>query len=320
MNDFQQKIYNNLLLSIVFNLKDFKRKSGQEGTVYFIDDNFVVKEIFGEQIGFFTYDNFENYCKELIEFNKQGAPIPKIYSWTMLPKNMFEPQGGLNFDRYYILEERVKGKELFASYLLGTFEDCKDFCSKEEFNSAILTKEGTLYKKIVENYLKYFLKTNQQLESLPINVIENFILSDYLMMKNQKFGANDMHNSNVMFDGSKLTMIDNSFVENFFASFSDEKLRTIVMQDMLRILSENEKGLFCGAIHQKKWASINPLYLEHKKILSAVVQKFIKTTNAVLQPVFQDDIEYINSKSFIKSIAASEKEEKSFIELLEKKF
>ena len=320
MDKKQQQIYDNLLLSVVFNLKDFPHKSGQEGTAYFIDDNFVVKEIYGSQEGFFAYENFERYCKELIAFKKQGCPIPEIYSWTMLPKKLFKPVGNLHFDRYYILEERVKGKELFSKFLADTYDDCKDFCSKKEFDEAILSRDGQLYKRIVESYLEYFVKTNEQLDALPESVIENFVLSDYLMMKEQKFGTVDMHNANVFFDGEQFRVIDSSFVENFFAGYSDEKVRAIVMKDVLRLLAGNERGLFCASMNTRKWKDLEVLYAKHKKTSTSVMKKFINVTNRVLKPVFRDDMDYFNSRDFIRLVASSDVDEKEMLAMLQKNF
>lgn len=320
MDKTQQEIYDNLLLSVVFNLKDFPKKSGQEGTAYFIDENFVVKEIMGSQEGFFKYENFVSYCEEINGFREQGYPVPKIYSWTMLPASMFKKIGNFSFDRYYILEERVKGKELFSHRISESFEDCKDFCSEKEFSDAILSHEGELYKKIVETYLQYFIDTNEQLEALPESVIEQLVLGDYHMMKNQKFGVVDMHNANIMFDGKKILMIDHSFTENFFANFPDEKIRAIVMKDMLRIISGNERGLFCGAMNKRKWKDLEVLFSKHKQTASSVMKRFINVTNRVLKPVFKDDMDYANSRDFIKMVSSDEAEEKEMLDMLQKSF
>ena len=169
MEKLRQDIYDNILLSAVFELDKFPKKSGQEGTAYFVGDDFVIKEILGDQESFYNYQNFEKYCKELAAYHEQGFDVPAIYSWTMLPKTMFEKT---RFDRYYILQERVKGRDMFAHGISYTYDDCKDFCDKNEFDAAMLSQKGELYKKIVLTYLENCLIMNQQLEALPESVIE----------------------------------------------------------------------------------------------------------------------------------------------------
>ena len=139
-------------------------------------------------------------------------------------------------------------------------------------------------------------------------------------MKKQKFGAVDMHNANVFFDGNKLTIIDRSFMENFFANYKDEKIRAVVMKDILRLLSGNEKALFLGAMCKTRWLNAEVLHLKHKKTSTAVMKKFINITNGVLKPVFQNDMDYANSRDFIRCVSPSNREERKMINLLERSF
>ena len=316
MEKTHPNLYDEILLSAVFELDKFPKKSGQEGTAYFIDENFVIKEMMGDQDSFFKYENFEKYCRELQDFHKKGLAVPEIYSWTMLPKTMFKNS---RFDRYYVLQERVKGKEMMNKGLSYSYEDCKDFCSREEFNGAILSQEGELYKKIVLTFLENSLRMNEQLAELPESVIENFILSDYEMMRNEEYGAVDMHSGNVLFDGKKLTVIDNGFIENFFATYNDEKVRQIVMKDILRLMSGNLTSLAFGAMVQKKVPEAKPINKKHKVVCTKVMKRFVNSTNRLLHPVFHDDMEYVNSVDFIKSVADKEDEEE-ILSMLQKDF
>lgn len=316
MDKKQQEIYDNLLLSAVFDLGTFPKKSGQEGTAYFVGDDFVIKEIMGDQESFYNYQNFEKYCKELCDYHAQGLDVPAIYSWTMLPKTMFEKS---RFDRYYILQERIKGRDMFAHGIGYSFDDCKGFCSKKEFDAAMLSREGELYKKIVLTYLGNCLMMNEQLEALPESVIENFIMSDYQMMKTSEYGAIDMHSGNVLFDGKKLTVIDNGFMENFFARFQDEKLRQIVMKDMLRILSGNLHSLAFACMVKKKVPESMEYYQKQKVSSKRVVKRFVSATNRLLSPVFQNDFEYKNACDFIRNVVDGE-DEKEIVAMLQKDF
>ena len=316
MEKLRQDIYDNILLSAVFELDKFPKKSGQEGTAYFVGDDFVIKEILGDQESFYNYQNFEKYCKELADYHEQGFDVPAIYSWTMLPKTMFEKT---RFDRYYILQERVKGRDMFAHGISYTYDDCKDFCDKNEFNAAMLSQKGELYKKIVLTYLENCLIMNQQLEALPESVIENFIMSDYKMMKTEEFGAVDMHSGNVLFDGKKLTVIDNGFMENFFANYRDERIRQIVMKDMLRLLSGNFDSLAFACMVRKKVPEAMEYHQKQRVSSKKVIKRFVSATNRLLSPVFQDDFEYQNVCDFIGNVVDGE-DEKEIVAMLQKDF
>ena len=299
MDKKQQEIYDAMLLSVVFDLDKYPKKSGQEGTAYFVGDDFVVKELLGDQESFFNFKNFEKYCKELQSFHANGLAVPDIYAWMMLPKTMFQNS---KFDRYYILQERVKGRGMFDKSISSTYDDCKDFCSRSEFNEALLSQKGELYKKIVLTFLENSLKMNEQLAELPESVVENFILSDYQMMKNEEYGAVDMHSGNVLFDGEKITVIDNGFMENFFANYNDMKVRQIVMKDMLRLLSGNLNSLAFGAMVKKKVPEAKSIYKKQGVVCTKVIKRFVGSTNRILNPVFHDDMEYANATDFIKSV------------------
>ena len=316
MDKRQQNIYDNLLLSVVFNLEQFPKKSGQEGTAYFINDDLVVKEMMGSQDSIFKYENFEQYCRELQDFHAQGYAVPEIYSWTMLPKTLFKNS---IFDRYYVLQERVKGRDMFSKSLCNTYEDCSSFCTKQEFEAAILSKKGELFKRIVETYLKNSLELIEKLDNMPECLIENFVLSDYGMMKNHTYGAVDVHGANVLFDGEKLVIIDNGFMENFFAGYSDEKIRQITMKDILRIMSGNLDVLACYGYYKKRWPELTTLYSKHKTACKSVMKKFINVTNRTLKPVFSEDMEFFNSRDFISQVMCGE-DEAELVGMLQKNF
>lgn len=316
MDKKEQNVYDNLLLSTVFELDKFPQKSGQEGTAYFIGDNFVIKEIRGMQDSMFSYENFEKYCKELQECHKQGLAVPEIYSWTMLPSNMFK---NATLDRYYVLQERIKGTDVFAHGISSSYDLHQDYCSRKEFNDAVLTKRGNLFKKIVYTYLNNYFELAEKLDAMPENLVENFVVSDYRMMKDLRYGAVDVHSANVLFNGDRLIIIDNGFMENFFATYNDEKLRQITMKDVLRILSGSLNSMACSAYYQSKWPDLAVLHSKHKKACASTMKKFINVTNKTLHPVFNDDMEYYNSKDFIHQVMEG-KEVEETINMLQRNF
>ena len=69
---------------------------------------------------------------------------------------------------------------------------------------------------------------------------------------------------NVIFNGERMIIIDNGFMENMFAGYSDEKLRQITMKDILRIMSGNLDVLACAAHYRRKWPELRTLYSKHK--------------------------------------------------------
>ena len=309
MSTNEQKIYDALLLSAVLELDKYPSKSGQEGTAYFIDDNFVVKELitFNNPSLFSNYQNFENYCKELSEFYEKGYCIPKIYSWTMLPKEFFEDgKTPLSFDRYYILEERIHGKELYIDRESNIYDMCTDFCSKEEFDKAVWTKEGLLFKKIAETYLGHFIKTNEQVASLSDANLDNFILTDYDMSKNQHYGMVDVHPGNVLFDGTKLTIIDNGFVENLFEGADDSKLAPQVLNDLLYLLAANERGFRVYGRCFETWPELKRLKNELNKTSKAAISRCIKSTNKMLNPVYSNGEKLLDAQGLIKDSVQTE--------------
>ncbi len=316
MDKKQQEIYDNLLLSIMFELDKFPKKSGQEGTAYFIDENFVVKEMLGEDSGVFGYDGFEVYCKELVYFHKKGYAVPEIYSWAMLPKRFFEKS---KFNRFYILEERIAGRSLFFNKISDAYQLCEDICSKEEYEDSLLSKEGNLYKEMVQRYLNDYIERNEQIESMSNDNLENFILSDYKMTKKHKNGMVDLHSGNVIFDGKKMTIIDNGFMQNSLSSVKDSIIKQGVMRDMLRLMCGNANGLSCGEHLSNRIDGVSELYEKHRKLAFVNAEKFIKKTNELLSPVFHGsyNYDYINSCDFIGLIAKNE-DEKKLVDLLQR--
>jgi len=233
------------LLSLISVLDDFSYLQGTEGKVFFVDDNFVVKHYFSKEEDAVMFNKF---CKEIKMFSDMGYSVPKIYSWAAFS----DDRGETNL---YILEERVKGTILFESDMSSIYERCKDFCLKQEFDSCLNDGQHfqELFSQIVREYIKAFIVTNENLLNIPESEVEKFIASEHGMFTNSHYSIPDVQASNIMFDGGKLTIIDNGFLSNgLFFKDTPEQINAMVLRDMFFMFYEN------GSVREKE--AYSPIY------------------------------------------------------------
>ncbi len=309
LNDFRESQYNEALLMLIPNLKRFTNKSGGEGTVYFIDEDFVVKEF-----ALFEKDktDFQNYLKEFGHFSELGYLLPKIYSSVFVPNE----EDLLNC---YVLEERIKGKELFEDRILcDSYNLCKDFCSKFEFNVAINNGYGLLFEKIVETYLRAFIDTNEKLAEINDSNLENFILSDYYMNKQQLYSMVDLKSDNVIFDGKKLTHIDLAFSTKA-EEYSDNEYKIIALTDILKLFKDNKRAYTFVNNEAARVNNLVRLNEENRKLSAKVVSKFVGKTNKLLSPAIKNKYDYTEILRELKDLLEME-DVKKVIENIEKSF
>lgn len=201
-----------LLLNLIPYLKHFPYNQGGEGRAYFIFDRLVVKEYFTKvEDNLFRY-TFDAYCKEMKSFYEKQYSVPKIYSWTMIPT--ISRSGKMGY-KYFILEERVKGREIFAGLLDDAYHVCKKVCSEFEFDKALKNPEGNqfLYGEIVKAYASDFLNMNMTIEAMPESQIEKLILNIHDMYQDAKFSIPDVYPSNMIYTGEGITLIDNNLTD-----------------------------------------------------------------------------------------------------------
>ncbi len=218
-----------MLKASLKNLNEFSFLSGAEGRVYFVDDNFVIKVYnMGTETKYFN-----EFCTEIKGFADRGYNVPKIYAWTTE-----------KYDKYnsnlYVLEERIKGKNIFMQNIAQIYANCKNFCSKDEFAATVLERDNNaeLFSYILREYLKEYINVNEQLLALPEEEVEKFILSEYKMGTKAHYSWIDVHPKNVMFDGKKLTHIDNKYMTYPFtlpAAF----VKSTVLVDMYTLFYPN---------------------------------------------------------------------------------
>ena len=135
-----------LLMSAIPMLPDFQTKAGNEGQIFYVSKDVIVKRYFSkiDKPEVLT-SLFNKYCEECEEFWQKGYRIPRIYAWTMISK----PDHS-GFD-YYLLEEQVPGRELFFSNIMKMYEqEFKDHLTKEDYTIAVQFPEENpkLYEKI----------------------------------------------------------------------------------------------------------------------------------------------------------------------------
>ena len=137
-----------LLLSSIPMLSGVSSKAGNEGRVFFVSEDVIVKKYFSKIDNPEVLENvFNKYCEECEAFYLRGYNIPRIYTWTMISR-----PDHTGFD-YYLLEERVPGRELFISNIIKMYEEFKDGLTENEFRHLVEKPEENmkLYEKICGN-------------------------------------------------------------------------------------------------------------------------------------------------------------------------
>ena len=195
-----------LLMSAIPMLPDFQTKAGNEGQIFYVSKDVIVKRYFSKiDKPEVLCGLFNKYCDECEEFWQKGYKIPRIYAWTMVSK-----PDHTGFD-YYLLEEQVPGRELFFSNIMKMYEqEFKDHLSKDEFVTAVNNSEenSKLYEKILNSYVHDFLEMNERIESMPDAELERFLENIYKMFVECEYAIPDVHARNVLYHQGKLNLID----------------------------------------------------------------------------------------------------------------
>lgn len=308
MENFKDQIkYQKLLNELIPNLDKYNYLSGSEGNVYFINDNFVVKEYRNSYI---PTDLFENYFKEIQSFEKNGYLVPKFYAWTVIKTSLNK--------KYYILEERIKGKNLFNE-LSNIYSKVKHLCTEEEFNRILFnyTENPKLFTEIVISYLTDINETSKSLLNMKKDKLESFITTLYHLYADCVNSYPDIHENNVLFDGQTLTIIDQMPIK-LKSNLIDKSLEDIKEQIFFDIFAIFEKF---SMIEQVKCYDIRleprveKIKQETLQNAISVLKKFNKECNKLLSPknkLTYDD--YYNEVSYI----FSDKVSKQLAEELEK--
>lgn len=299
LNNLTQQDFDELLLDIIFNLRKYphlKKASGDEGTVYFLDDNFVVKK-YNSSIYFrfnpvdrFGVSAFDKYFSEMQRFYESGLSVNKYYSHITINK-------GENLG-LYVLQERVKGKTLFEEKCLSQlFYKVEDICTRQEFKTALNEQKGELYNLVVEYFINNFYETNKALNNVSDDELTRFILSDYNILNDGQFALLDTQASNVMFDNERLTIIDPALLSEKIVKTADSQRfnKIMVVRDMIMLFKNNIFAytfLHCNKLIGKGKLAYDNFVKENMLVTAKAIKRYVAATNDLIKPIFSSDRVY----------------------------
>ena len=206
MSDLDRAFYLQKLLN---NLERYECNKGQEGCVYFINKDYIVKKYDRKKNAQLMDGIFEAYCEENNIFANMGYNIPKIFAWLKVPTPL-QFSEDVSYD-YYILEQRIEGKTLYIGKLDGIYEYVSDVFSKIKFDSTILAPRlfSYEYKEIIKKYIELYISMNERLISMNDAEIQLFIETMFAIFKEGEFNFPDVHAKNVIMTKESLFLIDN---------------------------------------------------------------------------------------------------------------
>lgn len=293
--------YDEVLKGLIPQIKSFKFKRGSEGMAFFVGKEFVVK--YYQRIDF-NNELFKKHCEELKSYTNLDFSYPKLYSWAIVP--VAEEDRIFN---YYILQEQIKGSELYPHGFSGFENHCMSFCSKKEFNKAIEKVEynKALYQKILEAISLIFRDINMQLVEMPEEEKIKFIKTFYYLKRNSEYSLTDLHAENVLFDGTNMTLIDNVICDrnkrqwmSYDGTFIEKRCQLSTVYDLLYLFSENRSlmHLISGYIEETKEnpdKNILKLEKENKKYLSKFMVDWVKFCKEIVlsEKLINLDIDYL---------------------------
>ena len=273
------------LKSKIATLDECSFLSGTEGNVYFVDDSFVVKTYFEP---FDDMRIFNEYCKEIRSFGDKGYAVPRIHAWAAIPC-----LGGERFIAY-ILEDRVKGKALFDLDVHRLYESCKKFCSKSEFEHAVARKKNNpeLLGLIMREHIAEFLSINKALNSLSDAELEKFISSEYNIGVASRFSSLDVQAGNVMFDGKKLTIVDNAYLGYDKGLDTPEQVKTTLIRDMFLLFYYNENINWMPKYKCSVAADLYKMRNENAEECFLAMRRFVRKANEMYRPIITNPFDY----------------------------
>ena len=195
-----------LLMQAIPMLQDLPSKAGNEGRIFYVSNDIIVKKYFSKiDKPEVLSGAFDKYCRECENFVMKGYNLPKIYAWSMISR----PDHS-GFD-YYLLEERVPGRELFFSSIMKMYEqEFEDHIDRTGYENLVKNPEinPNFYEKILTSYIHDFIEMNERIESMSDNDLENFLKGIYDMFVEGQYAIPDVHARNVLYNQGKMNLID----------------------------------------------------------------------------------------------------------------
>jgi len=265
--------------NLISRLDVFPSARGYEGCVYFVGDELILKKFDTKKNYEVLELVFESYCEESNKFESMGYAIPKIFAWMKIPRNKIVD--GRSFD-FYILEQRVPGKNMFIGKIDNIYDSLSDQFTKMNFDHIILNPEKYVeeYKFIVKKYLENFIEMNRIIEGLSVREIEKFIETVYAIYVKGEYNVPDVHAKNVLFSNNSLNLIDNymclkkSLVYvNKLTAYEFMLSRIIILFRQNNYVGEIRKKFFDNSI---KSSQIEEMINENMNLCASSLKKMVQ--------------------------------------------
>lgn len=277
--------YDELLLSLIPNLRDYKHSSGAEGVAYFIGDEYVVKEYTKKDNWDYFDEIFDVYCKEMQHFADIGYSVPKIYSWIKVPNAFYFLNNSRQKNKYYILEEKIKGRYLF----FGSFEEfypmLRDKFSRSDYKYIIDNCKHHVeeFREILKSFINSFIETNEILLSMSEDKLAKFLTSAYQMHMTSSCSEPDLFPANVLVHGDNLNMIDNYVSSSTRSNLDPRNKADAFINNLIGLFLYNENLLYLTKPSLESYGikeSDFKMFLDAKEkdrlLLKEVLFRFIK--------------------------------------------
>ena len=258
----------------------FKSKNGNEGEVFFINPDLIVKRYFAKTDNQQVLDHiFNAYCNECVEFEKRGYDIPKLYAWTVMSRPNHS-----GFD-YYLLEQRVPGRELFISNISKTYDMFSEYWDKNKFNELLENPENDMsfYGEVIRRYMHDFIEMNERVESMSIVDIQRFLEGIYKMFQEGTYATPDVHARNVLIDSvNKMRLID------LYMEKDDIDAQSIKMTPAENLLLARVVALFNynGDLKNRKYIKkeldfVESMYEQNEQLCVVAMKKVVKAAKGL---------------------------------------
>ena len=264
--------------NLISRLDIFPSARGYEGCVYFVGDELILKKFDTKKNYEVLELVFESYCEESNKFESMGYAIPKIFAWMKIPRSVI--LDGRAFD-FYILEQRVPGKDMFIGKLDNIYDSLSDQFTRANFEHIIMNPEKYVeeYKHVVKKYLENFIEMNRIIDGLSVREIEKFIETVYAIYIKGEYNIPDVHARNVLFTDHSLNLIDNYMClkktlvyVNRLTAYEFMLSRIIMLFRQNNYVGEIQKKFFDGSIQSTQ---IEEMINENMNLCASSLKKMV---------------------------------------------
>lgn len=279
--------YNDMLLNVIPHLNSYHKIHGGEGVAYFLDGDFVVKEYLDTDNWQMFDIVFSTYCEEMQKFANEGYNVPKIYAWLKIPNMGHYTSGQPNKNKYYILEEKVKGRSLYYGFLEEFYPECVHKFTKRQFLNIVHNPNENLIQidEIVRMYLKDYIQMNEFLESVSEEELARLVVSAYDLHIKGEHSEPDLYPCNVLVDGEKMNIIDT----HIYVDSEDRRIPPNILIDSffinlinLFVYNDNVKRLENAVLYgldKSNQRDYSYYKQKNNKVSKAAIERVLKVMN-----------------------------------------